>query len=155
MSKKDLDFALVGRFDRKLDAMRRVRLPAEWLSLMGNPKCIVVLRDPEEKCLNLVSESVCAAQIKKLRRRSSKDAEAREELRLLEGAVEHLAVDVRHSIRISDKLLSSAGIKDRVAFLGCVRYMKLWDPRVLSRTEADSEARLKSKLEALFADNGW
>ena len=155
MSKKDLDFALIGRFDRKLDATRRVRLPAEWLSLMGNPKCIVVLRDPEEKCLNLVSESVCAAQIKKLRRRSAKDAEARDELRLLDGAVEHLAVNARHCIRISDNLLSSAGIKGRVSFLGCVRYMKLWDPRVLSKAEADSEAELKPELAALLADNGW
>ena len=155
MSKKALDFALVGRFDRKLDATRRVRLPAEWFSLMGNPKSVVVLRDPAEKCLNLVSESVYETQIRSLRRRSAKDAEAREELRLLEGAVEHLAVNARHSIRISDNLLSSAGIKDRVSFLGCVRYMKLWDPRVLSKAEADSEAELKPELAALLADNGW
>lgn len=154
MSKKSLDFALVGRFDRKLDATRRVRLPAEWLSLMGNPKSVVVLRDPAEKCLNLVSESVYEAQIKSLRRRSSKDAEAREELRLLEGAVEHVAVNARHCIRISDKLLSSAGIKSRVAFLGCVRYVKLWDPRLLSKAETDSKAELKPELTALLADNG-
>ena len=154
MSKKALDFALVGRFDRKLDATRRVRLPAEWFSLMGNPKSVVVLRDPAEKCLNLVSESVYEAQIKSLRRRSSKDAEAREELRLLEGAVEHVAVNARHCIRISDKLLSSAGIKARVAFLGCVRYAKLWDPRLLSKAEADSEAELAPELAALLADNG-
>ena len=155
MSKKALDFALVGRFDRKLDAARRVRLPAEWVSLMGNPKSVVVLRDPAEKCLNLVSESVYEAQIKSLRRRSSKDAEAREELRFLDGVVEHLAVNARHCIRISDNLLSSAGIKDRVSFLGCVRYAKLWDPRLLSKAEADSEAELKPELAALLADNGW
>ena len=155
MSKKVLDFALVGRFDRKLDATRRVRLPAEWFSLMGNPKSVVVLRDPAEKCLNLVSESVYEAQIKSLRRRSSKDAEAREELRFLDGVVEHLAVNARHCIRISDKLLSSAGIKSRVAFLGCVRYAKLWDPGLLSKAEADSEAELEPELAALLADNGW
>lgn len=155
MSKKTLDFALVGRFDRKLDATRRVRLPAEWFSLMGNPKSVVVLRDPAEKCLNLVSESVYETQIKSLRRRSAKDAEAREELRLLDGAVEHFAVNARHSIRISDKMLSSVGIKSRVAFLGCVRYMKLWDPRVLSKAEADSETQLAPELSALLADNGW
>ena len=154
MSKKSLDFALVGRFDRKLDATRRVRLPVEWFSLMGNPKSVVVLRDPAEKCLNLVSESVYEAQIKSLRRRSSKDAEAREELRFLEGAVEHVAVNARHCIRISDKLLSSAGIKSRVAFLGCVRYAKLWDPRLLSKAEADSEAELEPGLAALLANNG-
>ena len=155
MSKKSLDFALVGRFDRKLDATRRVRLPVEWFSLMGNPKSFVVLRDPAEKCLNLVSESVYESQIKSLRRRSSKDAEAREELRLLEGAVEHLAVNARHCIRISDKLLSSVGVKDRVALLGCVRYAKLWNPRLLSKAEADSKAELTPELAALLADNGW
>lgn len=154
MSKKALDFALVGRFVRKLDATRRVRLPAEWFSLMGNPKSVVVLRDPAEKCLNLVSESVYEAQIKSLRRRSSKDAEAKEELRFLDGVVEHLAVNARHCISISDKLLTSAGIKSRVAFLGCVRYAKLWDPRLLSKAEADSEAELEPELAALLADNG-
>ena len=52
----------------------------------------------------------------------------REELRFLEGTAEHLTVNARLCIRISDKLLSSAGITNQMAFLGCVRYAKLWEP---------------------------
>lgn len=136
MSKKMADGALVGRFERKLDAMRRVRIPSEWFAIMGQPKSVVLLRDPSEKCIDLLSEDVYAAQVRRLRRRATKDAEARRELQILEGEVEHLAVNARHCIRISDKLLRFATIKERVVLLGSLRYVKLWNPKLLRRSES-------------------
>ena len=114
MSKEMTDGALVGRFERKLDAARRVRIPSEWFAIMGQPKSVVLLRDPSEKCIDLLSEDVYAAQVRRLRRQATKDAEARRELQILEGEVEHLTVNARHCIRISDKLLrrSESGLWD-------------------------------------------
>lgn len=76
-------------------------------------------------------------------------------LQVIGENAEQIEVDDEGCVCISDNLLSSAGIKDRVSFLGCVRYMKLWDPRVLSKAEADSETKLAPELTALLADNGW
>ena len=147
MSKKMTDGALVGRFERKLDAMRRVRIPSEWFALMGQPKSVVVLRDPSEKCIDLLSENVYAAQVRSLRRRVMKDAQARRELLILEGEVEHLAVDARHCVRISDKLLRFAAIKERVALLGSVRYAKLWNPKLLRQSEKIADQELAAALK--------
>lgn len=147
MSKKMADGALVGRFGRKLDAMRRVRIPSEWFAVMGQPKSVVLLCDPSEKCIDLLSEDVYAAQVRSLRRRATKDAEARRELQILEGEVEHLAVNARHCIRISDKLLRFATIKERVALLGSVRYVKLWNPKLLRQSEKIADQELAAALK--------
>ena len=147
MSKKMTDGALVGRFVRKLDAMRRVRIPSEWFELMGQPKSVVLLRDPSEKCIDLLSEDVYAAQARSLRRRAAKDAQARRELQILEGEVEHLAVNARHGIRISDKLLRFAAIKERVVLLGSLRYVKLWNPKLLRQSEKIADQELAAALK--------
>lgn len=147
MSKEMTDGALVGRFERKLDAMRRVRIPSEWFALMGQPKNVVVLRDPSEKCIDLLSEDVYAAQVRSSRRRATKDAEARRELQILEGEVEHLTVNARHCIRIRDKLLRFATIKERVALLGSVRYAKLWNPKLLRQSEKIADQELAAALK--------
>lgn len=147
MSKEMTDGALVGRFERKLDAMRRVRIPSEWFAIMGQPKSVVLLRDPSEKCIDLLSEDVYAAQVRRLRRRATKDAEARRELQILEGEVEHLTVNARHCIRISDKLLRFATIKERVVLLGSLRYIKLWNPKLLRQSEKIADQELEAALK--------
>ena len=151
MSKEMTDGALVGRFERKLDAMRRVRVPSEWFAVMGRPKRVVVLRDPSEKCIDLLPEEVYIAQVRRVRRLTPKSAEARQELRILEGEVEHLDVSAQHCIRISDKLLRFAAIKKQVIFLGAIRYAKLWNPKLLRRSEKKDSALMGAIAESLGA----
>ena len=140
MSAKAMEGALVGRFVRKLDAMRRVRIPSEWFAIMGQPKSVVVMAHPEEKCLVLLSEATYAAQVRQMRREASKNADARKELAHLLGEVEHLEVNARHCIRINDKLLRYARIKDCVSLFGDVRYIKIEKPkRVRSVTVSEAE----------------
>ena len=129
MSKKMTDGALVGRFVRKLDAMRRVRIPAEWFALMGQPKRVVVMAHPEEKCLVLLSEDAYTAHIGQMRRQAKTNADAQKELAYLLGEAEHLCVNAHNSIRISDKLLRFARIKDQASLLGDVRYIRIESPK--------------------------
>ena len=83
MSAKAMEGALVGRFVRKLDTMRRVRIPSEWFALMGQPKSIVVMAHPEEKCLVLLSEDAYKAHIGQMRRQAKTNADAQKELAYL------------------------------------------------------------------------
>ena len=129
MSKKMTDGALVGRFERKLDAMRRVRIPSEWFALMGQPKSVVVMAHPEEKCLVLLSEDAYKAHIGQMRRQAKTNADAQKELAYLLGEAEHLCVNAHNSIRISDKLLRFARIKDQVSLSGDVRYIRIESPK--------------------------
>ena len=129
MSKEMTDGALVGRFERKLDAMRRVRIPSEWFAIMGQPKSVVVMAHPEEKCLVLLSEDAYKAHIGQMRRQAKTNADAQKEQAYLLGEAEHLCVNAHNSIRISDKLLRFARIKERMLLLGSVRYIRIESPK--------------------------
>ena len=139
--------ALVGRFDRKLDAKRCLRIPSEWFSLMGEPKSVVVLPDPNEKCLDLVPEATFAAEAKRLRRMAAKDAASRRELDRLERGAVYLEVRGGHAVSMPATLLKFAAIKDRVALLGSIRYAKVWNPKQLPLSGEMTEAEIERCLE--------
>lgn len=151
MSKKMTDGALVGRFERKLDAMRRVRIPSEWFALMGQPKSVVVMAHPEEKCLVLLSEDAYKAHIGKMRRQAKANADAQKELAYLLGEAEHLCVNAHNSIRISDKLLRFARIKDQVSLLGDVRYVRIESPKRVRPNRDLNVMKINQRLPPKFA----
>ena len=141
--------ALLGRFDLKLDAKRCLRIPSEWFVLMGEPKGVVVLPDPNEKCLDLVPEATFTAEVNRLRRRAAKDAASRKELGRLECGAVHLEVRGVRAISIPAALLKFAAIRDRASLEGSIRYAKVWNPKLLppsgEMTEAEIERYLAGK----------
>ena len=127
------DYILVGRFEHKVDARRRVRLPAPWYDMMGNPKWVIVMADPEEKCLDLVPVETMEARMKVLRRKSVNDPAILRVLTVLGQNTEKIDVDSQHLIRISDRMLDFAGIKQKIVFRGCARIAQLWNPVELGK----------------------
>lgn len=138
--------ALLGRFDRKLDAKRCLRIPSEWFSLMGEPKSVVVLPDPSEKCLDLILEATYTAEVRRLRRRAAKDAASRKELGRLESGAVHLEVRGGRAISIPAALLKFAAIRDRVSLVGLIRYAKVWNPKLLPPSGDMTEAEIERYL---------
>ena len=139
--------ALLGRFDRKLDAKRCLRIPSEWLELMGEPKSVVVLPDPSEKCLDLIPEATYTAEVRRLRRRAAKDAASRKELGRLECGAVHLEVRGGRAIVIPAALLKFAAIRDCASLVGSIRYAKVWNPKLLSASDEMTEAEIERCLE--------
>ena len=151
MGKRVSEGALIGRFERKLDAMRRVRIPAEWFVVMGQPKNVVVMAHPEEKCLVLLSEDAYAAHIGQMRRQAKTNADAQKELAYLLGEAEHLCVNAHSSIRISDKLLGFARIKDQVSLSGDVRYIRVESPKRVRPNKDLNVMIINQRLPPKFA----
>ena len=107
--------------------------------MIGNPKWVLVMVDPEEKCLDLVPVETMEARMKVLRRKSVSDPAILRMLEVLGKNMEKIEVDSHHLIRISDRMLDFAGIRQRVVFTGSVRIGKLWNPTALRKVEsADS-----------------
>ena len=144
--------ALLGRFDRKLDAKRCLRIPSEWFALMGEPKGVVVLPDPSEKCLDLVPEATYTAEVKRLRRRAAKDAASRKELGRLECGAVHLEVRGGRVISIPAALLKFAAIRDRASLVGSIRYAKVWNPKQLPPSGDMTEAEIERYLAEVRGD---
>ena len=151
MSKEMADGALVGRFARKLDAMRRVRIPSEWFAIMGQPKSVVVMAHPEEKCLVLLSEDAYTAHVGQMRRQAKTNADAQNELAYLLDEAEHLCVNAHNSIRISDKLLRFARIKDQVSLSGDVRYIRIESPKRVRPNKDLNVMKINQRLPPKFA----
>ena len=139
MSAKATEGALVGRFERKLDAARRISIPSEWFAVMGQPKRVVVMPHPEEPCLVLVTEQTFAAEIRAQKRMSAKSRKACKPLPDIEAEVERLDVNSRHSIRISGRLLKYAKIRQRMVLTGNIRCVKIWNPATLRREESEPD----------------
>ena len=139
--------ALLGRFDRKLDAKGCLRIPSEWFALMGEPKSVVVLPDRAEKCLDLIPEAAYTAELQRLSRRAAKDAASRKELGRLECGAVHLEVRGGRAIVIPAALLKFVAIRDRASLVGSIRYAKVWNPKLLSASDEMTEAEIERCLE--------
>ena len=139
MSAKATEGALVGRFERKLDAARRISIPSEWFVVMGQPKRVVVMPHPEEPCLVLMTEQTLAAEIRAQKRMSTKSRKACKPLPDIEAEVERLDVNSRRSIRISGRLLKYAKIRQRMVLIGNIRCIKIWNPATLRKEESESD----------------
>ena len=136
---------LVGRYDLKLGKGRRLTIPDEWMSYFGESGRVVVVPDPHERCLDIVQMDLMEGELDRLRREEKKDAGLNDALRVIGFAAEQLVLD-RNRIRISDKLLEYAGIKDQVALLGAVRMIQVWNPDALGPDEPFDAEKLASDL---------
>ena len=136
---------LVGRYDLKLGKDRRLTIPDEWMPFFGESGRVVVVPDPHERCLDIVPADLMERELERLRREEKKDAGLNDALQMIGSATEHLVLD-RNRIRISDKLLEYAGIEDRVALLGAVRMIQIWNPDDLGPDEPFDAEKLASDL---------
>ena len=136
---------LVGRYDLKLGKDRRLTIPDEWMPYFGESGRIVVVPDPHERCIDIVPADLMEKELDRLRTEAKKDAGLSDALRVIGSAAEQLGLD-RYSIRISDKLLEYAGIEDRVALLGVVRMIQVWNPDTLGPDEPFDAEKLASDI---------
>ena len=139
---------LVGRNDHALDPKKRLTIPSEWRTVMGNPDYVYVMPDRTEKCLNLVPKTEMEMRLQKLREKALFDPALNRQLQVLGAASEQLVLDVQGRIRICDKLLQFANLTTTVAMVGSVRMVKLWDPKALAPEDKVEQSALDAALES-------
>lgn len=121
---------LIGRFEDKVDAFGRVRLPEAWYTALGKPEWVVLVPNAEGG-VDLIPAETFAAECDVLRRKSVADPAVRRALEIIEREAERVEVDPRRSFRISDRLRQLAKIGEEVVFVGSGRRAKLLNPEVL------------------------
>ena len=140
---------LVGRFDHALDPKKRLTVPAGWRDLMGAPPYVYVFPDPNEKCLNLIPPAEMEGRLEKLRQRALFDKGASVALRVFGENAEQAVVDVQGRIRIRDRLLAFAQLRDTVVMIGAMNRIQLWSPSLRPEAETVDQAALAAACEAL------
>ena len=120
---------LIGRFEDKVDAFGRVRLPEAWYTALGEPEEIVLVANAEGG-VDLIPAETFAAECDVLRRKAVADPVVHRALEILEREAERVEIDPRRSFRISDRLRELAKITEGVVFVGGGRRAKLSKPGV-------------------------
>lgn len=126
---------LIGRFEDKVDAFRRVRLPDTWYDALGNPDELVLVPNAEGG-IRLNPVETFEAEREVLREKALGDPAIHRALAILEREAERVEVDPRRSFRLSDRMREYAMISDAVVFVGSGRRAHLWNPEVLERRRA-------------------
>ena len=121
--------ALMGRHDFALDPKKRLTIPSEWRSLMG--EIVYVIPDRKERCLNLYSKSEMDVYLEQLRQKALFDPAFNKVCAAIGMVSQQLSLDVQGRIRISDRLLQFANLTTTVAMVGSVRMIKLYDPKAI------------------------
>lgn len=133
----------VGDYTHSLDPKRRLTIPSVWRAQIGVPEIVYVLPDSQKSYLKLYTTSEMNRRLEMLRQQSITSADARESLRAIGKESELLVADSQGRIRIKDRLLSFASLKDRVIMIGTFDRIELWSPDKRSEQTAVDQAALK------------
>ena len=140
--------AFLGRHDYSLDPKKRFTIPSEWRGALGST--VYVIPDRKEKCLNLYPKVEMDIYLGQLRQMALLDPKLNKICAAIGAVSQQLSLDVQGRIRVSDRLLQYANLTGRVAMVGSVRMIKLYNPDVLGPEDAiDIEA-----FDAIMSEAG-
>ena len=116
---------------------------------MGSPQYIYVFPDPNELCLNLIPPAEMEGRLEKLRQRALFDKTLGPALRFFGENAEQVMLDVQGRVRIRDRLLDFAKLKDTVVMIGSMNRIQLWAPSLMPETKVIDQGRLAKACESL------
>jgi MraZ protein len=137
----------VSNYTHSLDPKRRLTIPSDWRTKVGDPPSLYVLPDIHEKCLCAFPAREMIHRLERIRKHSLADRSARSFARALAAQSELVAWDAQGRIRIKDELLAYAGIKDKVALVGAFDSFELWNPATLRRAGGMDREKLQDIAE--------
>ena len=132
----------VGSFTHALDPKKRLTIPSVWRAQVGEPRSLFVLPDFHDRCLNVLPASEMARKLERIRRQSMSDRKAMEFARTLGSVSDLVSWDTQGRVRITDKLLSFAGITDQVQMIGAMDKFQIWNPSLRVDSAEVDQARL-------------
>jgi MraZ protein len=116
----------VGSFHHSLDPKRRLIIPSDWRSMMGETPRLFVFPHPDRKCLYLYTLAEMNRRLKQLRGAGSVDTQDEQAIRAMTAAADALIVDVQGRVRIKDELLAHVEVKSKVVLVGTLTRIELW-----------------------------
>lgn len=150
----------LGNIEAKLDAKGRVFIPAPFRKKLApsapeaggeRENCTVVLRkDIYQPCIVLYPEDVWEAEMDRLASRLNPyNATHRMLLRQFVAEAEQAVLDPNGRILISRRMLQSAGLAERVRFIGMGETIELWDAETTSTPFLNPEEMTQKMNEIL------
>jgi MraZ protein len=137
----------VSRFTHNLDPKRRLTIPSNWRTQVGEPKSLYVLPHIHECCLSVIPAAVMVDRIRKMREHSIADRKARQFARVLASQSDLVSWDAQGRIRVKDELLELAQIKERAVLVGAFDSFELWSEENFEESVGMDRASLQEAAE--------
>jgi MraZ protein len=119
---------LTGTYQRSLDEKQRLSLPKPFRDeLVSEEQPALFLAPETDQSLSLFSADTFNRRAQRLEQDSAAQGRAKNYLRLYYSQAEQLEPDSQGRIRIPDRLLTFAGMKQDVVLLGVNDHVELWD----------------------------
>ena len=132
-----MPIAFVDTYVHGLDAKKRLTIPSDWRSMVGQPEQVFVMPSSIEKCLCVYPARSMTKMFQQLQEMSETDAEAQRKLRDLSSNSNISSWDAQGRIRIKDSLLDYAGLKSEVVLVGVFKRFELWSPEIWKLNNSD------------------
>lgn len=138
---------LLGNYISQLGSGKRVAVPKKFRSHLGQT-CIVAKW--YDKCLVLLSEASWSELLQRLTvTETIPTAAVRDTMRFVMGSAFEVSFDHQGRFVLPDALLSYAGIKDEVMFLGLGSRIEIWDKNEWETKEKSISENAGALLEQL------
>ena len=116
----------VGSFHHSLDPKRRLIIPSDWRSMMGETPRLYVFPHSDRKCLYIYTLAEMNRRLQQLRGSGAVDAQDEQAIRAMTASADVLIVDAQGRVRIKDDLLAHAEVKSKVVLVGTLTRIELW-----------------------------
>ena len=116
----------VGSFHHSLDPKRRLIIPSDWRSMMGETPRLYVFPHSDRKCLYIYTLAEMNRRLQQLRGSGAVDAQDEQAIRAMTASADALMVDAQGRVRIKDELLAHAEVKSKVVLVGTLTRIELW-----------------------------
>ena len=123
---------LIGEYTSKVTAGRRTSVPKSFRKVLGNN---LIVTKGFETHLILVNEDQFSVLTKGVSDQPFILGEVREVTRYLMGNAYTVKPDAQGRFVLPEKLITHAGIKSKVVFLGLGNWVEIWDELVWKRHE--------------------
>lgn len=120
--------AFTGTHVRTLDDKCRLAIPKPFRDLLCADGSSTIVMAPEtDRALSLFSLAQFQRRADEIRARAENSQEMRTYLRLYFSQAESVEIDKQGRVRVSDRLMEFAGLKQEVVLLGVNDRVELWD----------------------------
>lgn len=130
-----------GTHTHALDAKKRLTIPSDWRSYVGQPEQLFILPSTVELCLDVYPVRTMSEMLRNMPRNSVADPEWQNRLRTISANADVAGWDAQGRIRIKDRLLDFARLSSEVVLVGVLDRFELWSPELwkLKQPEIDQQ----------------
>jgi MraZ protein len=116
----------VGSFHHSLDPKRRLIIPSDWRTLLGDSPRLYVFPHPDRACLYLYTLAEMNRRLRQLRGAAGIGTQDEQAVRAMTASADALTVDAQGRVRIKDELLAHAEVQSKVVLVGTLTRIELW-----------------------------